>query len=129
MLDFMFLSRILFYFSNIFSEMGYEMSICAFMYRVISVLWKGVILHQNVMRQSTVGLSLVGNNHRSNSKEVLLHPLPDRRSRTISTVGVGHIPALIAVHLAQAISFPSPLVVSGCREQLGPTLSLTCHLR
>lgn len=105
------------------------MSVCTFIYRVISVLWRVVILHQNVMRQSTVGLSLVDSNHRSNSKEVPLHPLQDRRSHTISTVGVGRIPTLIAVHLAQVISFPFPLVVSGCREQPGPMLSLTCHPR
>lgn len=82
------------------------------------------------MRLSTVGPSLVDNNHRSsNSKEVPLHPLQDSRSRTINMAAVGPSPALIAVPQAQAISSPSPLVVNGCREPQGPMLNLLCPLR
>lgn len=102
------------------------------MCRVTSVLWKEATLRQNVMRQSTVDPSMVDNSHRSsssNSKEVPLHPLQDSRKRTISTVEVDPSPALIAVHLAQAISTPFPLVVNECKERQGPMLSPTCPLR
>lgn len=82
------------------------------------------------MRLSTVGPSLVDNNHRSsNSKEVPLHPLQDSRSHTINMVAVGPSLAPIAAPQAQAISSPSPLVASGCRERQGPMLNPLCPLR
>lgn len=90
----------------------------------------GFILRQNVMKQSTVGLSMVVSNPHSsnNSRVVLQRPLQDSRKHTISSVVAAHILVPIAVQLARAISSHFPLAVNVCREQQGPMLSQTCPL-
>lgn len=99
--------------------------------RVTSVQGKVVTHHQNVTRLTTVDPSLADSSHRSNrnSKEAPLHPLQDSRSHTISTAAAGPTLAPIAVHPAPAVSSRFPLVVNGCRGQLGPIRNLTCPLR
>lgn len=98
--------------------------------RVTSVPLMGFILHQNVMRQSTVGLSMVDSNpHSSNNSRVVLQPPhQDSRIHTISSVVAARILVPIAVQLSRAISSHFLLAVSVCREQQGPMLSQTCPL-
>lgn len=101
-----------------------------FICRAISVLWREVIPHRNVMRQITAGPSLEDSKQRSNSsKEAPRHPLQDSRSLTISTGAAAPIPAPTAGHLPPVINFRFLSAGTGCRELLDPTLSPTCRPR
>lgn len=107
-----------------------SVTLLLFICRAISVLWREVTPHRNVMRQITAGPSPEDSKQlRSSSKEVPRHPLQDSRSRTINMGAAGPIPALTAVHRPPVISSRFPLAGTGCREPPDPTLSPTCRPR